>query len=274
MRLGASGEDTRRKWAALPALATATPLGSARPGAVVLAAASAPGGAVFPVVAVQQYGRGRSMVFGGEASWRWRMMAASTDRSHELFWRQTARWLAEASPDPVAIAVPDAPQPGDSVSIDVDARDAAFAPVADAAVEATVELPGGDRQPLTFRRVAAPAGGHATFRLTRGSVSCAGPKPGAPARRWGSDRWIYVGGGDRGSRIRASTKGSCGVPHAGPAAATFARRRAAADGLAAGGGKAEYGASAGRSVGQAVGAGRARPALVGEWGVRRRWGLR
>ena len=50
------------------------------------------------------YGRGRSMVFGGEASWRWRMMAASTDRSHELFWRQAARWLAEASPDPVAIA--------------------------------------------------------------------------------------------------------------------------------------------------------------------------
>ena len=40
MRLGASGEETRRKWAALPALAAAAPLGSARPGAVVLAAAS------------------------------------------------------------------------------------------------------------------------------------------------------------------------------------------------------------------------------------------
>ena len=171
MRLGASGEDTRRKWAALPALATAAPLGSARPGAVVLAVASASGGAVFPVVAVQRYGRGRSMVFGGEASWRWRMMAASTDRSHELFWRQTARWLAEASPDPVAIAVPDAPEPGDSVAIDVDARDAAFAPVADAVVDATVEPPGGDRQPLTFRRVAAHAGRFtSTFRPERAGL--------------------------------------------------------------------------------------------------------
>ena len=199
MRLGASGEDTRRKWAALPALATAAPLGNARPGAVVLAAASASGGAVFPVVAVQQYGRGRSMVFGGEASWRWRMMAASTDRSHELFWRQTARWLAEASPDPVAIAVPDAPQPGDSVAIDVEARDAAFAPVADAAVGATVELPDGTRQTLTFRRVAAPAGRFtSTFRPDRAGlyhVRAEAARAGSPLGA--SDRWIYVGGSDR-----------------------------------------------------------------------------
>jgi hypothetical protein len=40
------------------------------PGAVVLAAASASGGAMFPIVAVQQ--PRPSMVFGGEASWRWR----------------------------------------------------------------------------------------------------------------------------------------------------------------------------------------------------------
>ena len=199
MRLGASGEDTRRKWAALPALATAAPLGSARPGAVVLAAASASGGAMFPIVAVQQYGRGRSMVFGGEASWRWRMMAASTDRSHEFFWRQTARWLAESSPDPVAISAPDAPQPGDSVAIDVDARDAAFAPVADAVVNATVERPGGDRQPLTFRRVVSPAGRFtSTFRPERAGlyhVRAEAARAGSPLG--GSDRWIYVGGGDR-----------------------------------------------------------------------------
>ena len=199
MRLGGSGEATRRTWAALPALAAAAPLGSARPGAVVLAASSASGGAVFPVVAVQPYGRGRSMVFGGEASWRWRMMAASTDRSHELFWRQAARWLAEASPDPVALSVPDGSQPGDSVAIDVDARDASFAPVADAAVDATVELPGGDRQPLTFRRVASAAGRYtSTFRPdraglyhVRANAKRGGSRLGAP------DRWVYVGGGDR-----------------------------------------------------------------------------
>jgi hypothetical protein len=136
------------------------------------------------------------MVFGGEASWRWRMMAPSTDRSHELFWRQTARWLAAASPDPVAMAVSDSPQPGDSVAIDVDARDAAFAPVDDAAVSATVELPDGDRQALTFRRVAAPAGRFtSTFRPDRAGlyhVRAEAARAGAPLGA--SDRWIYVGG--------------------------------------------------------------------------------
>ena len=199
MRLGASGDETRRKWAALPALAATAPLGSARPGAVVLAVATAPGGAVLPVVAVQRYGRGRSMVFGGEASWRWRMLSDSTDRSHELFWRQAARWLAEASPDRVSIATVEAPQPGDSVSIDVDTRDATFAPVADASVEATLELPGGERQPVVFRRVAAQTGRHtAAFRPDReGLYHVSVEARRGDAALGTSDRWIYVGGRDR-----------------------------------------------------------------------------
>lgn len=199
MRLGASGEETRRKWAALPALAATAPLGDARPGAVVLAVAPAPGGTVFPVVAVQRYGRGRSMVFGGEASWRWRMLTDSTDRSHELFWRQAARWLAEDAPDQVSIATVEAPQPGDPVSIDVDTRDATFAPVADASVEATLELPGGERQPLVFRRVASQTGRHTSvFRPDREGlyhVSIAARRGGAALGT--TDRWVYVGGGDR-----------------------------------------------------------------------------
>jgi hypothetical protein len=186
-------------------LAATAPLGSARPGAVVLAVAPASGGAVFPVVAVQRYGQGRSMVFGGEASWRWRMMVASTDRSHELFWRQAARWLAEASPDPVAIALPDAAQPGDSVSIDVDVRDAVFAPVTDASVDATIELPDGEKRPLTFRRTATASGRFtSTFRPDRSGLYHVRAEaqrgvtpPGQQARLGSSDRWIYVGGSDR-----------------------------------------------------------------------------
>jgi uncharacterized membrane protein len=199
MRLGASGEETRRKWAALPPLAATAPLGSARPGAVVLAVATAAGGAVFPVVAVQRYGQGRSMVFGGEASWRWRMMRGSTDRSHELFWRQAARWLSEAAPDQVSIAAPDAPEPGDSLSIDVEARDQMFAPVAGAAVEATLDAPGGERQPLMFRPVAARPGRFtAAFRPEHAGLYHVQVE----ARRGNaalgtSDRWVYVGGTGR-----------------------------------------------------------------------------
>src|SRR4029079_3814734 len=140
------------------ALAASAPLVAARPGATVLAVTTAPGGAVYPVVAVQRYGQGRSMVFAGEASWRWKMLVASSNRSYEFFWRQAARWLTATSPDPVAITVPDAPEPGDAISIDVDARDAAYAPVPDASVELTLTAPGGDATPIKLRRADAAGG--------------------------------------------------------------------------------------------------------------------
>jgi hypothetical protein len=199
MRLGRSGEETRQKWAALPPLASLAALGPARPGASVLAVSSAPGGGIRPVVAVQRYGQGRSMVFGGEASWRWRMMVASTDRSHELFWRQASRWLAETSPEPVNVETSGAVEPGDNAEIRIDARDASFAPVAGAAVTATVVSPDGAEQALPVRRDVEAEG-----RFTAVFVP---ERPGAYHVRveashgreplGTSDRWMLVGAGDR-----------------------------------------------------------------------------
>src|SRR5262245_61688649 len=199
MRLGATPADTRKEWAALPALASSAPLGGPRPGATVLAVTQAPGGGVHPVVAVQRYGQGRSMVFAGEAAWRWKMMVPSTDRSYEFFWRQAARWLTSASPDPVAITVPDAPEPGDALSVDVDARDASFAAVTDALVDATVSGPGGDIAPLRMRH-ADPASGRFTAALRPDRAGLYRIR--AEARRGSAalgtaERWMYVGGADR-----------------------------------------------------------------------------
>jgi uncharacterized membrane protein len=199
MRLGRSGEETRQKWTALPALASLAALGPPRAGATVLAVSSAPGGGTHPVIAVQRYGRGRSMVFGGEASWRWRMMMASTDRSYEMFWRQASRWLAETAPDPVNVVTPDAVEPGDSAEIAIDARDASFASVPDATVAATIVSPDGGERTLPVRRVAESAGRfttafvpdrpgayHVRVEATRGRESLGT-----------SDRWMLVGSGDR-----------------------------------------------------------------------------
>src|SRR5262249_21115260 len=152
MRLGATPADTRKQWAAMPALATSAPIGAPRAGASVLAVTTAPGGGVYPVVAVQRYGQGRSMVFAGEAAWRWKMLVNSSAGISDSCWRPAARWLATPAPDPVAVTVPEAPEPGDAISIDIDARDGEFAAVPDAAVEATVTAPGGDAQPLSLRR--------------------------------------------------------------------------------------------------------------------------
>jgi uncharacterized membrane protein len=197
MRIGATADETRKVWTAMPALAASAALGGPRPGATVLAVTTSPDGAMHPLVAVQRYGQGRSMIFAGEASWRWKMMQASTDRSYEFFWRQAARWLSAPAPDPVRISVPDAPEPGESVAIDVDARDASFAPVPDAKIEATLAAPGGEPQPLKLRH---SDGG-------RFSVAIRPEQPGlyhvhADARRGTTalgtaDRWMYVGGSDR-----------------------------------------------------------------------------
>ena len=199
MRIGDSAEATRRLWSALPPLAGAAPLGGARPGAAVMAVASSAAGGVFPVVAAQRYGRGRSMVFAGEASWRWKMLLASSDRSYEFFWRQAARWMAGAAADPVTIAVPESAGVSDEVAIAVEVRDAAFAPVDAAEVEATLTVPGGQRRAIRMRRADRAPGQYVARVRAEG--------PGAyrvdvDARR-GDVRlgralqWFYVGGVDR-----------------------------------------------------------------------------
>ena len=141
-RLGLTGDESRRRWEGLPALAAAAALGPARPGASILATTNA-AGASRPLLAVQRYGDGRSMVFAGEASWRWRMMMPSTDRSYETFWRQAVRWLALGANDPVAVFPAAAAAPGDEVRIQAAVRDSAFMPVRDAEVDVRLSGPDG-----------------------------------------------------------------------------------------------------------------------------------
>jgi uncharacterized membrane protein len=199
MRLGTSIDETRQAWSKLPALAASAPVGGPRPGATILAETNAAGGGVQPIVAVQRYGRGRSMIFAGEASWRWKMMVASTDRTFDVFWRQAARWLAADSPDPVDANVSDTLEPGDTATVDADVRDASFVPVRDAVVDATLTVPGGTAQPLKLR--------HADTEHDKWSATFTADRQGlyrvhVEAKRGSetlgaTDRWTYVGGADR-----------------------------------------------------------------------------
>lgn len=196
MRIAASPDASRKAWAALPPLASSAPVGGPRPGATVLAVTQSANGAAMPLVAIQRFGRGRSMVFSGEASWRWRMLRPSDDRSYEYFWRQAARWLAADAPDPVSFIVPDSPATGDAVPVRLDVHDAAFQPVSDATVETTLTTPGAEPVPLALR----PAGTGAF------GTTVATENPGlyhvrAEARRGATllgiaDRWFYVGGAE------------------------------------------------------------------------------
>jgi uncharacterized membrane protein len=157
MQLGSSRDDTRKKWAAAPALASVSPLGGARPGATVLAVTAGAGGATRALVAVQRYGEGRTMVFTGEAAWRWRMLLPSSDRSYDTFWRQAVRWLALPAGDPITLTVPAGATPGDSVAVQGIVRTASFEPQPDATVDLFITAPDGHVERLR----AAPARGGA-----------------------------------------------------------------------------------------------------------------
>jgi uncharacterized membrane protein len=157
MQLAASAEESRKRWDAVPALASTAPLGSARPGAAVLAVSGA-GGGPRALVAVQRYGRGRSMIFTGEASWRWRMMLPSTDRSYDTFWRQAVRWLSMSAQDPVAVEPAGGASPGDTAAIRIQVRNAAFDAQTDASVEVGVTDPAGTTRNVRAERDEAAEG--------------------------------------------------------------------------------------------------------------------
>jgi uncharacterized membrane protein len=148
MQIAGTADEARQKWEALPPLAAAASAGAARPGAAVLATTTGSAGGMRTLVAVQRYGEGRSMVFTGEASWRWRMMVASTDRPYETFWRQAIRWLSIGATDPVTLVPAPATAPGDEVALRAAVRDPAFQPLRDAQVDFRVFGPDGKLQEL------------------------------------------------------------------------------------------------------------------------------
>jgi hypothetical protein len=96
------------------------------------------------------------MVFTGEASWRWKMLAPATDRSFETFWQQSLRWLALPAPEPIALNAPSGGEPGGSLPVRVHVRNAAFAAIEGATVEITVSGPDG--RSSTFSAKPLPGG--------------------------------------------------------------------------------------------------------------------
>lgn len=146
MRIAADSDASRDRWIATPALSSTAGLGGPRPGAVVLATAGSAGGLGRPLVAVQRYGEGRSMIFGGEAAWRWRMLMPATDGTYDSFWRQSIRWLAGASARPVEVHGPADAMAGEPVKLALRVRNGAFAPASASSIDVTVEGPAGERE--------------------------------------------------------------------------------------------------------------------------------
>jgi uncharacterized membrane protein len=167
MRLSTKDDDRAGRWHALPTLAGAANVGAPRPGASVLAVTAAPTGTTVPLVSVQRFGRGRSMIFAGEASWRWKMLMPARDRSFDTFWRQAVRWLAIQSPDPVMLRAPSVGPVGTALTVETAVRDRSFRPVGEPQIHLTVLQPDGEEAQLPAAPVPNRPGHYRATLATR-----------------------------------------------------------------------------------------------------------
>jgi uncharacterized membrane protein len=197
-RLAPALEASRAMWKTLPALASVSLVGGPRPGAQILAVTSSPGGDAHPLIAVQRYGQGRTMVFAGEASWRWRMLRPASDTAYDTIWRQLVRWLAAASPGPVSMPAMAVANAGDVEPLTVTVRNGRFEPLADATASITVTDPDGTARTLDPALEDAHGGRYSVpFRFDQQGVY----RVNAEARRGDlalgvASRYVLVGGAD------------------------------------------------------------------------------
>ncbi len=143
-RLDDSPARNAEKWKALPYLANYQEVGAAKPGALVLLDAIPTSKGRFPLLATQNFGRGRVGVFASGGTWRWRMLLDQRDTTHATFWQQLLRWQVGGTPDQVSASTPNQVlSDRKDVSLRADVRDKKYNPVSDAIVEARILAPDG-----------------------------------------------------------------------------------------------------------------------------------
>jgi uncharacterized membrane protein len=139
-------ERTRNdaRWKKMPQVANYAGMGAPKPGAVVLMTVAEPGHRPSPLLAVQNYGRGRVGVFASAGSWRWRMLQDHTDKTHAIFWQQLMRWMVTETPGEVVASTPHQVLSDDTrVPLRVSVRDKTYNPVSGATVQTTIVRPDG-----------------------------------------------------------------------------------------------------------------------------------
>ncbi len=145
---GDGGEEVRALWESLPPVSSLNPITRLKPGATsLLTGGSEEDRTTQVVLAYHRYGRGKVIVLPIQDSWIWQMHAEVDleDQTHETFWRQLIRWLADGVPHRVgAQGEREVVEPGQSVGISAEVNDSAYVEVNNGNIVATVRSPGGD----------------------------------------------------------------------------------------------------------------------------------
>jgi hypothetical protein len=110
----------------------------------VLLLSTPAGRSKLPLLATENYGRGRTVLFATGGDWRWKMWTDHADRTQPLFWQQIFRHLVTDTPGPVVASTPHQVLSDDTrVPIRVEVRDKEFKPVMNAKVQARFLGPDG-----------------------------------------------------------------------------------------------------------------------------------
>jgi len=135
------GKNAER-WKQMPQIADVQELGPPKPAALVLLETAGRGR--NPLLAVQNYGRGRVAVLGTGGTWRWQMQQDLSDKTHERFWQQLLRYLVSGTPGPVSGSTPRQVLADDMrLPLRAEVRGKDFQPLANARVEARMVGPEG-----------------------------------------------------------------------------------------------------------------------------------
>ena len=138
--------DAAAKWRDLPPLTSLNPTRETKPGATVLLVGDDERGREQVVLAVQRFGRGKTVAFTVQDSWLWRMHSRMSvkDMTHHMFWQRMARWLVDGVPDRVMVsATPARVQKGEPVTLTAGVLDPEYKGINDARVVARITSPSG-----------------------------------------------------------------------------------------------------------------------------------
>jgi uncharacterized membrane protein len=147
-QLGETQEASAERWKSLPPLTSVNMVEAIKPGATVLLSSTDERRRDRVVLAYERYGRGKSIAFPVQDSWRWQMDASTRagDKTHENFWRQMLRWLVDGVPDQVECRpAADRVEPGQRVAFTADVADNRFVELNDAQVVAHIATPAGQK---------------------------------------------------------------------------------------------------------------------------------
>ena len=145
-QLGDTEQASAERWKSMPQLTSVNQIDAIKPGATVLLSATDDRRRDRVVLAYERYGRGKSIAFPVQDSWKWQMDATISveDQTHENFWRQLLRWLVDGVPDGVEPrTLTDRVEPGQPVVLTADVVDQRFVELNDATVVAHVTSPAG-----------------------------------------------------------------------------------------------------------------------------------